>query len=163
MKRHSPLRRSTPLIAVSKRQRRFNAEFERAKSPVMLRSRGACEARTPMCTGAGEHVHHISGRLGPAANDPDNLLHVCFACHRYLHAHPLEAYHAGWLVKRNTIVSSLPSLPTEKPSTATLRDTVDGGDVSGSGHGTQGDSAASGLPPFPRAETPAAEISEEEE
>lgn len=67
---------------------------------VIDRSGGGCEVQfVPVCTGRAEHLHHrkISGREHLVSN----LLHVCGACHRWIHAHPAASYEHGWLVKMN--------------------------------------------------------------
>lgn len=133
MKR-TELRRKTAINKVSPRHRKFSAELKRAKSAVFFRSRGYCEARTPFCTGCAQHVHHIAGRVGPAANDPDNLLHLCGNCHRWIHSHPLESYDRGWLLHK--LSSPLHG---------------NAGDDDGAGSGARGDPATRsvGWSPFP--------------
>lgn len=93
-------KRTRRIPAMSKRRQLFENEFNRAKTVVILRSGGFCEARTSACSGFAEHVHHRAGRVGRDVNTPEMLLHVCFRCHEYLHRHPLESYAQGWLVRR---------------------------------------------------------------
>lgn len=99
--------RSKRLRPMSTRQQRFNAEFERSKPTVRHRSGGFCEARTPACTGFASEFHHRAGRVGAGVNLPGMLLHVCGGCHRYAHAHPIESYERGWLLKRLGVTTDL--------------------------------------------------------
>ena len=69
---------------------------------VQKRSGGRCEAATPDCTHRAEHLHH---RLMRSQGGPDraaNLLHVCAACHRFIHDNPAMSYETGWLLRRNS-------------------------------------------------------------
>lgn len=127
MKRSS-LQRRGELRPMSRRQMHWQREFNAAKPTVFRRSQGVCEAKTDVCHGFAQHVHHKLGRVGPTVNHAENLMHVCHGCHRWIHLHPLISYQRGWLLKRNTMLS-LVSRPIS-------------GDASGSGHGTQGDPAA---------------------
>lgn len=97
--------RSSGLSPMGRKAQRFAAEFEAAKPTVLLRSGGFCEARTPVCTGFGQHVHHKAGRVGKGVNKPEMLLHVCFACHSHIHGNPAESYEHGWMCKRLDVAS----------------------------------------------------------
>lgn len=70
------------------------------RNQVRSRSRGVCEAVTPVCTGRAEHQHHKKGR-GPHLNTAALILDCCNACHSYIHSHPAEAYERGWMIRRN--------------------------------------------------------------
>jgi hypothetical protein len=76
----------------------YEYEFEQASKRVRRRSGGKCEARTQLCTEAGEQVHHRKMRSQGGTNDERNLLHVCLHCHMWIHDHPAEAYERRWLV-----------------------------------------------------------------
>jgi hypothetical protein len=71
----------------------------KVREAVTERSRGYCEAATPACKGTGQHLHHRKLRSQGGSNAEDNLLHVCFRCHSYIHDHPAESYDAGWLFR----------------------------------------------------------------
>lgn len=65
---------------------------------VVGRAGGRCEVMIfPVCTGGAEHLHHrkISGR----EHLVENLVHICRACHEWIHGHPAQSYEQGWLVK----------------------------------------------------------------
>lgn len=64
------------------------------------RSGGRCEAGAPGCQWQASHVHHIAGRRIPDPHHPDNLLHVCEACHTHIHGHPEESRRNGWMRSR---------------------------------------------------------------
>lgn len=73
---------------------------EKVAARVLARAQTMCEFMIPgVCTGMGVHLHHrkISGR----EHRVSNMVLVCMECHRYVHAHPAEAYGQGWLVKMN--------------------------------------------------------------
>ena len=70
------------------------------RAKVRQRSRGVCEAVTPVCTGTAVHQHHKAGR-GANLDNASLIIDVCRSCHDFIHAHPTEAYERGWLVKRN--------------------------------------------------------------
>ena len=71
---------------------------EHVARAVIDRADGRCEVMNPFtCTGFGEHLHHrkISGR----EHTVENVVSVCSADHRWIHANPAESYRLGWLVK----------------------------------------------------------------
>lgn len=71
----------------------------RSVAAVMARSRGRCEARcSQVCTGVVDEVHHRKRRSQGGTDDPGNLLACCALCHRFIHAHPEQAYDMGWLL-----------------------------------------------------------------
>lgn len=67
---------------------------------VEARSRGMCEAETPLCRGVAEAFHHRKLRRH-GDHSVDNILHVCGlgACHTYVHEHVAESYERGWLLR----------------------------------------------------------------
>jgi hypothetical protein len=52
------------------------------------------------CTGRAQVRHHRLPRSQGGTDDPSNLLDICDAEHRWLHAHPAVAYERGWLLHR---------------------------------------------------------------
>lgn len=68
----------------------------RTREFVKRRSLEFCEAITDDCTYKAEEIHHIKlRRFGD--HTPKNLLHVCKACHIYIHNNPSKSYERGWL------------------------------------------------------------------
>lgn len=71
---------------------------------VLARCAGACE-RCGMAPAA--EIHHrnargMGGVHGPAAhaaNSASNALALCSPCHRYVEAHPSDAYMCGWKIR----------------------------------------------------------------
>lgn len=79
---------------MSKRIPRYVADL------VATRADGACEIMHPEagCTGGAEHLHHRKLRSQGGGHTVSNLVHICAACHRWVHGHPAAAYRCGWLV-----------------------------------------------------------------
>lgn len=74
------------------------ADYDDAGAQVAARSGGRCEARVPLvCTGTARVRHHVRPRAKGGPDTVDNLLHVCDACHAWIHQHPAAAKHWGWL------------------------------------------------------------------
>lgn len=77
------------------------------RGALFQRSGGMCEMALPDCDyRATEVAHRISrkmgGRRGEAlakSNQLSNLIHACSACHRWTHAHPVEAQHFGLMLE----------------------------------------------------------------
>lgn len=86
---------------VSAKRRKRDNVYAAARRAVWDRSEGICEARTDVCTGRCEQVHHRAGRTGPEPHALTNLLGCCRECHSRIHARPAESYAAGWMVRRN--------------------------------------------------------------
>jgi hypothetical protein len=101
MKR-TALRRKKPINPVSKRRRKRDKDYQLMRAEVWMRARGRCEApvHADDCTFECQEVHHLAGRVGPDPHNPDNLIGLSSACHRYVHAHPEWAYHYGLMRKR---------------------------------------------------------------
>lgn len=98
MKR-TALRRKSPLKPLGKKAV-YNLQFEKMRPVIKLRANGYCEAQVRgVCGNWGAHVHHRKMRSHGGTNDADNLLLVCYQCHRYIHANPAISYRQGWLVK----------------------------------------------------------------
>jgi len=87
-----------------------SATWNRSRRWIEGRSGGACEAKTPACTGRGAHAHHIVMRSQGGDDGTGNLLWVCPPCHSYIHEHPAESYDAGWL--RHTPAGEVDHRPT---------------------------------------------------
>ena len=56
----------------------------------------ACEARSVVCTGRCQVLHHILPRSRGGSNGRGNLLAICDACHRWIHANPILSRQHGW-------------------------------------------------------------------
>lgn len=102
LKRKTPMRRSR-IKPVSAKKRAQGKDRRRCIEAVRERSKGFCEAGcSPACSKYGEHVHERLRRAqGGSITDADNCLHVCSACHRYIHERPAEAYALGLLIRRS--------------------------------------------------------------
>ena len=87
--------RRTPLKRVSDKKRKQDAELAKSTIVVKERSRGRCEARLPVCTGRGQHVHHVMPRSVRVDHSPENLLHLCSQCHTRVHDNTREARELG--------------------------------------------------------------------
>jgi hypothetical protein len=113
--RRVPLKRKTPLRAgrvwastpkLDGPRARRNPALDAFKKAVNERAAGRCEAQVHgVCIGTGRlDAHHIGGRVGPFANDPDvNGLGVCRPCHAWIGANPDEAYRCGLAARRNQV------------------------------------------------------------
>lgn len=68
---------------------------------VVERAQGMCEIMSTEtgCSGRAEHMHHRQLRSQGGEHTVANLVHICSACHYWLHMHPAIAYTNGWLVK----------------------------------------------------------------
>ena len=80
------------------RERQRAEEMHAARSVLMARSLGRCEAAvSPQCTGVGAHAHHVRMRSQGGTNEPENLLLVCLFCHSHIHHNPADSYERGFL------------------------------------------------------------------
>ena len=103
---YSSLKRSTKPMK-RKRMKRSRPDPERGvefsdevKGHVRRRSGGRCEAHcTKACHGTIQHFHHRLMRSQGGKGTIDNCLGVCRACHDFVHAHPVESYLRGWLIR----------------------------------------------------------------
>lgn len=85
-----------------KRPTRTNAAWRQASAFVKDRSRGRCEGRVEgVCTVRGEHVHHVILRSRGGPDEPWNLVHLCHACHGWVHANPQKATALGLMQSRS--------------------------------------------------------------
>ena len=97
----------------------FEAEFDRMRPKVLVRSGGLCELQIPrQCLGAAPlrvvelddgrriaeavNVHHRKDRQHGGTNDLWNLLHLCGSattgCHGYVTQNPMVSDANGWTV-----------------------------------------------------------------
>ena len=110
MKRSGPIKRKSGLMASTDAKRsplkRSGAQKARPSSKdaawrqcqvfVKDRSQGRCEGRLEgVCTGRGEHVHHVILRSRGGPDEPWNCVHLCRACHDWAHANPTAATERG--------------------------------------------------------------------
>lgn len=88
------------------------------REALFERSGGMCEMALPECDyRATEVAHRISRKMGgrrglslARSNQLDNLLHACSSCHRWTHAHPVEAQHFGLMLEEWMAPSEMPVL-----------------------------------------------------
>lgn len=88
---------------------------EAVAQAVIDRADGFCEASNfPVCTGFPGPIHHrkISGR----EHTVSNCVHICDACHRWIHANPAVSYEQGWLVKMNYEPGEVPMKYRGRPA-----------------------------------------------
>ncbi|MDU0478364.1 hypothetical protein QVA66_03810 [Staphylococcus chromogenes] len=52
------------------------------------------------CTARGEHLHHRQLRSQGGRHTVPNLVHICHACHEWIHANPRDAAECGFIVRR---------------------------------------------------------------
>lgn len=89
-------RRALPRLGKKARQDR--KELRAAMKIVRARSHGHCEMTIDHdCTRIADHPHHIQRRGQGGSNDPENILHVCFAGHRWIHDNVRQARFVGYL------------------------------------------------------------------
>lgn len=99
LKRRTPLKRTALKRTGFKQKRRTSkSDFDAdTRAIIMRRSAGRCEAHTAVCQQIARHIHHILRRSQGGMGTVDNGLHVCTACHTWIHDHPLQAELNGWL------------------------------------------------------------------
>lgn len=93
---------------------RYTGPSAAVKAIVKARLDGMCLRCRALL---GSEIHHRvsrgAGGSRPAwINEPPNLTYLCHHCHRDVTEHPIPAYVAGWLVRRNG-----PDLPESIPLT----------------------------------------------
>jgi hypothetical protein len=62
---------------------------------IRLRSGGMCELK---CNRIADSMHHRKLREH-GDHRPENGLHLCRACHAWIHHNPMDSYERGWLVR----------------------------------------------------------------
>lgn len=98
MKRGTSALKRTAIPKVGKAARAAKVTLESSRKIVAVRSGGNCEFRVPgVCKGQAHHFHHRKFRRSKD-HRPENLAHICFACHDYAHANRVLAYQRGWIV-----------------------------------------------------------------
>lgn len=134
MKRSGPPKRRTPLrpkpqpprprTPVRKRRdepRRRDRELEtgsdndwssETRREVRLRSKGVCEMAG--CNHPATEMHHRKLRAH-GDHRAANCLHLCSAHHAWIHAHPLESYERGWLVRSTLDPAKVPVVAVDLP------------------------------------------------
>lgn len=102
IERRVPLKRSTKPLARSRIKRKPAAHGfpEQTRMAVRRRSGGRCEAGASPCTGHAQHFHHRKLRRAKDHTEA-NCLHVCNACHMFMHENRLLAYAMGWIVHQH--------------------------------------------------------------
>lgn len=76
------------------------AEFNRSKELVIRRSEYGCEMVSfsgERCFRTAYHFHHIKPRSKGRDDSFENLMHLCFECHRWIHDNPELARKLGVL------------------------------------------------------------------
>ena len=91
----------TRIRPVSRKRQARDRHYQQARHDVYERAGGACEVLGPDCTGAGQEVHHVAGRLGPDPHRLSNLKLCCSPCHKTVHSYPEWSYSRGHMVRRN--------------------------------------------------------------
>lgn len=86
-KKDAPTRSATEVFAES-----------RGRRLVYARSTGLCEAAADGCEVRAREWQHRKNRSQRGTWAPSNGLHVCRACHRWIHANPTAARGLGWMV-----------------------------------------------------------------
>lgn len=76
----------------------------KVRAAVKSRSGGRCETElVDICRGVAAHVHHVLRRSQGGVHVLENLLHVCWPCHSWIHDHPAEAAALGYLQLRGDV------------------------------------------------------------
>lgn len=92
-------RRALPKIG--RKARREAPDIASFRAAVKYRAGGWCETPTPACPPGrheGAHAHHVwPSDRDRGIHDPARGLYVCFAAHRWIHAHTGAAQAHGWL------------------------------------------------------------------
>ena len=121
LKRKTPIARGKPIARQRMKRTKPSdkGEFpETVKAQARRRSGNRCEARSSVCTGKAERFHHrkLKGMGGRSVdNRPVNCLHVCNACHLYMHAHSVLARLMGWIVHSTLDPAEVPVRPGDGP------------------------------------------------
>lgn len=56
-----------------------------SRKKIWKRSRGMCEAGLPGCRfSEGMEIHHLKSRSLGGSDNPINLIHLCWSCHRWV-------------------------------------------------------------------------------
>ena len=91
---HNLVKRSR-LKPVSDKRRAYLEELDSMRPAVKERSGGWCEFGH--CRAEATEVHHIRRRSQGGGNELSNLIDLCNGHHKFIHAHPSEAFEMGLL------------------------------------------------------------------
>jgi 5-methylcytosine-specific restriction endonuclease McrA len=92
------VKRRKGLNRVSARKVAYSFELAQRRPQVLARANGLCEiCRSVPLT----EVHHRKRRSQGGTNDLANLLGLCEADHKRVHANPSVSYDKGWLLRRS--------------------------------------------------------------
>ena len=80
------------------RKRRAPGDWAAIDAAINARSGGSCDIEHPGCTGRWTERHHRLLRSQGGPDDPELILGLCSAGHRFVHANPALSYEQGWLV-----------------------------------------------------------------
>jgi hypothetical protein len=94
--RRKPLKRSKRPIRRASKVRRTQLTRYAELRLAFLREHLWCEVGD--CKRSSTQVHHKRGRVGQRLNDFENVLAVCFFCHRSIHDNPKWAKMMGYLL-----------------------------------------------------------------
>jgi 5-methylcytosine-specific restriction endonuclease McrA len=94
------VKRGRPLAPVGRAGRRRAERLWAVEVEVRVRSRGRCERAG--CARVATALHHRQSRARGGDDTADNLIHLCWSCHDWVHAHPTEAEAAGLLAPSGT-------------------------------------------------------------
>lgn len=82
----------------------------RGRRLVGVRSGGLCEASADGCTLTAREWQHRRNRSQRGTWAPSNGLHICRACHGWIHDNPTAAHGFGWTVWSHENWTETPSL-----------------------------------------------------
>lgn len=83
---------------VSIKQSKRLREYSKARKEYLLENEYCA-----VCGGIATQIHHIQGKIGDLLCDKNNLLAVCFPCHRRIEDNPAWAKENGYSKNRNKI------------------------------------------------------------
>lgn len=96
LKRTGFLRRTGRLPPVSEKRKDVADELDAVTAALLQRSMGRCE----ICWDAPAwHRHHRLRQSQGGDNSLENLLHLCWNCHEFVHRYPALSYEQGWLLR----------------------------------------------------------------
>lgn len=95
---------------MAKRSKRKNRIPRDVAEIVAERASGFCEImnRESGCNGRAEHMHHRQLRSQGGEHTVSNLVHICAACHYWIHNNTGASYDVGWLVRSTREPESMP-------------------------------------------------------
>jgi hypothetical protein len=79
---------------VSKKRAVINQEYAKISRPIWVGK--PCAARTPVCTGRAQGIHHPEGKeTTEKLLDPDNMMACCNPCNSWIEANDAKAREMG--------------------------------------------------------------------